>query len=173
MTNMNAIFERKSVRKYTEEKLTTDQLEMLARAGMAAPSAANRQPWAFVLIDDQSLIEGLSMAMPYAHFGAKAPAVIVVCGDLNKTFPGELSDYWIQDCSAASQNILLQAEDMGLGATWTAVYPETDRIDAARKLLNLPEHLVPLNIIPVGYPAGNAKSKDNYKAENIIYNRVK
>ncbi len=95
MTNVNAIFERKSVRKYTEEILTTDQLQMFARTGMAAPSAANRQSWAFVLIDDQSLIKELSMAMPYAHFGAKAPVVIVVCGDLNKTFPDELTDYWI------------------------------------------------------------------------------
>lgn len=171
--NMNAIFKRKSVRKYTEEKLTTEQLDMLARAGMAAPSAANRQPWAFVLIDDKALIEELSMAMPYAHFGAKAPAAIVVCGDLNKSYPAELSDYWIQDCSAASQNILLQAEEMGLGATWTAVYPETDRIDATKKLLNLPEHLIPLNLIPVGYPAGDVKAKDNYKPENIFYNRVK
>jgi len=96
---------------------------------------------------------------------------IVVCGDLTKSLNGELGQYWMLDCSAASENLLLAAEALGLGAVWTAVYPEEQRIENVRAVLSLPEYIVPFNLIPIGYPQRNEEPKDKFKQENIHYNQ--
>ncbi len=168
---MDAIFTRRSVRKYTNRKVSREDLELICRAGMQAPSAVNRQPWAFIIIDDHSLLVQLAEIMPYAKMTRDASAAIIVCGNRNTTYPSGQMDYWIFDCSAATENMLLQVESMGLGAVWTAVFPEEDRVNKLRQLLNIPEHLVPLNLCPIGYPAVKVKPHNNYDETKLFYNR--
>lgn len=163
------IHERKSVRHFTNEKVSDDQLEVLLRAGMAAPTAVNKQPWAFIAITDKEILSKLEADLPYAKMLSQASAAIVVCGDLNKAI--KVDDYWIQDCSAATQNILLAAESIGIGAVWTGVYPREERIETVKQVLNLPEHIVPLNVIPIGYPTGEDTPKDKWKPENVSWRK--
>lgn len=165
------IHERKSVRQYTSEKPSPFQLETLLRAGMAAPTAKNSQPWEFVLINDQEILTQLANALPYAKMLTQVSAAIVVCGNLNLSLGEAEDNYWVQDCSAATQNILLAAESIGLGAVWTGVHPRKEREEAVRKTLNMPAHLVPFNVIPVGYPVGKEKAKDKWKPERIHNNK--
>lgn len=165
------IFARKSVRAYTPKTVEKEKVDMLVRAAMAAPTAVNKQPWAFVVVDDRDVLNKLAQELPYAKMAAQAPVAIIVCGDLSKALHGETDEYWMLDCSAASENLLLAAESMGLGAVWTAVYPETDRMEKVRTVLSLPEHIVPFNLIPVGYPQHREEAKEKYKEENIHYNK--
>ena len=168
---LEVIHQRKSVRNYTDAKVSKEQLEVLAKAGMAAPTAVYKQPWAFITIDDRETLDSLGANLPYAKMLKKANAAIVVCGDLNKALEAWEQEFWIQDCSAATQNILLAAESMGLGAVWTAAYPAKDRMATVRNILELPEHIIPLNVIPVGYPTGIEKPKDKWKPENLHWNK--
>jgi nitroreductase len=161
------IFNRKSIRKYTSEKVSKEQLETLVKAGMSAPSALNIQPWAFVAIDERSILDTLSRRLPYAKMLSQAQAAIVVCGDLGRADDDWQRDYWIQDCSAASENILLAATAMGLGSVWTAVYADLERIATVKEILKLPDHIIPLNVIPLGYPDGEFKPMDKWKPENL------
>jgi nitroreductase len=167
---MANIFQRKSVREYTGKPAGREQLVDLVKAGMAAPTARNRQPWQFVVVVEKEPLAKLAAGLPYAKMLASAGAAIVVCGDLDIARAGETEDLWMQDCSAATQNILLAAESMGLGAVWTAAYPYEDRMKAVVDVLNLPQHIVPLNVIPVGYPVGNEKPKDKWKPERLHWN---
>lgn len=148
-----------------------EKVDLLVKAAMAAPTAVNKQPWAFVVVDDRTVLDKLAAELPYAKMTAQAPLAIVVCGDLSKALNGEKDRYWMLDCSAASENLLLAAESMGLGAVWTAVYPENDRIAKVRSVLSLPDHIIPFNLIPVGYPQHREESKDKFKTENIHYNK--
>ncbi|WP_171593551.1 nitroreductase family protein [Marinifilum caeruleilacunae] len=168
---LEIIHQRKSVRNYTDEKVSKEQLENLVKAGMAAPTAVNKQPWAFIAIDDRSTLDQLGDALPYAKMTKKASAAIIVCGDLSKALQDWEQEFWIQDCSAATQNILLAAESMGLGAVWTAAYPAKDRMASVVEILQLPEHIVPLNVIPIGYPTGVEKPKDKWKPENLHWQK--
>ena len=119
----------------------------------------------------RKVLDKLAAELPYAKMTAQAPLAIVVCGDLSKALNGETDRYWMLDCSAASENLLLAAESMGLGAVWTAVYPENDRIAKVRSVLSLPDHIIPFNLIPVGYPQHREEAKDKFKTENIHYNK--
>ena len=170
-TAIENIFARKSVRAYAPQPIEKEKMELLVRAAMAAPSAVNKQPWAFIIINDRTILDKLAEKLPYAKMAAQAPAAIVICGDLSKTLHGETDKYWMLDCSAASENLLLAAESMGLGAVWTAVYPEPDRMEKVRQVLSLPEHIIPFNLIPVGYPQHKEEAKDKFKKENIHYNK--
>ena len=165
------IMARKSVRSYTSRPVEKEKVDIMLKAAMAAPSAVNKQPWAFIVIDDRDVLNKLAEVLPYAKMSAEAPMAIVVCGDLSKALNGEKDRYWMLDCSAASENLLLAAESMGLGAVWTAVYPENDRIAKVRSVLSLPDHIIPFNLIPVGYPQHREESKDKFKTENIHYNK--
>lgn len=167
---LNTIFNRKSVRKYTQVPPKNEQLELLVRAAMAAPTARNLQPWAFVIVTETELLKKLEDGLPYAKMLTQAGACIIVCGVPEKGFQ-ELTDYWVQDCSAATQNILLAAEAINLGAVWTGVYPRPERIDVVKKTLNMPDNFIPLNLIVVGNPIGNEKVKDKFKPENIYRNK--
>ena len=170
-TAIENIFARKSVRTYTPQPIEKEKVDLLVKAAMAAPTAVNKQPWAFVVVDDRKVLDELAAELPYAKMTAQAPLAIVVCGDLSKALNGETDRYWMLDCSAASENLLLAAESMGLGAVWTAVYPENDRIAKVRSVLSLPDHIIPFNLIPVGYPQHREESKDKFKTENIHYNK--
>ncbi len=161
------IYERKSVRSFTGEPVSREMLTELVRAGMAAPTARNRQPWQFVVISEKPAMLSLAEKLPYAKMLASAGAAIIVCGDLEIARAGDTESMWMLDCSAATQNILLAAESMGLGAVWTAAFPYADRIAAVNEVVMLPEYVVPLCVIPVGRPTGTDRPKDKWKPERL------
>ncbi len=168
---LTVIHQRKSVRQYKPEPVTEKQIDILIRAAMAAPTAADKRPWSFIVVTDRAQLDALAEGLPYAKMLKQAPAAIIVCGVLEKCLPGEEAAFWIQDCSVASQNILLAAEAIGLGAVWTAVYPMKDREAHVRKILQIPEGVIPLNVIPFGHPVGIEKPKNKYDAANIHQNK--
>lgn len=168
---LNNIATRVSVRSYLDKPIEEAKIEQLLRAGMAAPTAMNKQPWHFVVITERTQLEALAGSNPHAGMLAKAPLAIAVCGDMNKAIEGPARDFWIQDCSAATENILLAAHALGLGAVWTGAYPSQERCQTIAEVLGLPETLIPLNIIIIGYPNGTNEPKDKWKPENISYNR--
>ncbi|WP_136809034.1 nitroreductase family protein [Desulfosediminicola flagellatus] len=167
---INVILKRGSVRNYTEQTVYAEQLELLARAAMAAPSAANKQPWEFIIITDHEKLNELAEKLPYTKMTKKASAAMVVCGNINRALADWEQDFWIQDCSAATQNILLAAEDIGLGAVWTGVYPSEERVKIVSEILALPKHLIPLNLIPVGYPVTPLKYLEKFDPTRIHWN---
>ena len=164
---LKTIFSRKSVRTYTDAAVSKDQLTLLVKAGMAAPTACYARPWDFIIITDKECLKKLADALPTSKSAEKAAAAIVVTGDLNRQCKGKDASYWMLDCSAASENILLAAESMGLGAVWTAVFPEADRIALVRNILGIPEGVVPLNIICIGVPNAKDTAKDKFDAKLI------
>lgn len=164
------IMTRASIRDFTRMPIPTDTLDLLVKAGMAAPSAMNKQPWAFIVINQKSMLDSLRAVHPYSNLKT-ATAAIVVCGDLSKAPEGNENGYWVQDCSAASENILLAAHAYGLGAVWCGVYPNPEVLPAVSKVLGVPENIIPLNIITLGHPAENPAPKDKFKKENIHYQR--
>lgn len=167
---MDIILQRKSVRNYIDKKVTKGQLDNLMRAGMAAPTAIDSRPWAFVAVTDRKKLDKLSV-MPYCGMLKYASAAILVCGDSSKFIQGPYQDFWIQDCSAATQNILLAAEDMGLGAVWLGGHPVLDRMDLMRQVLEVPEGIIPFSLISIGYPAGTERPKDKYTKDNIHWEK--
>lgn len=170
-STLQTIFERKSVRNYKTDPVEKEKLETIVKAGMAAPTARDRRPWEFVIIDDREILDKLAEGLPYAKMAKQASAGIIVAGDLEKQAGGPDSTYWIMDCSAAIQNMLLAVEHLGLGAVWTALYPNQDRIDVAKSVINFPEHIMPLAFIPIGVPVGDETPKDKYNEEQIHWNK--
>ncbi|MCD8303786.1 MAG: nitroreductase family protein [Prevotellaceae bacterium] len=164
---LTAIATRTSVRAYTPEEVGRDTVETLLRAAMAAPTAGNLQPWRFVVITDRAILDSVPRRIDTARMLASAPLAIVVCGDLGSTFEGEGQDYWVQDASAATENLLLAAHALGLGAVWCGVHPIEERVTFMRELLRLPPNLVPLNIIAIGHPDEQPEPKDKWKPGNI------
>jgi nitroreductase len=164
---LNVIYTRRSVRKFTGEKVKEEDLAAILRAGMSAPSAVNVQPWAFVAVTDRDILNELCKSLPYAKMLDKAGAAIIVCGipDKDDTYAKQ---YWVMDCSLASGNILLAAHALGYGAVWTAVYVDSDRVRSVRRILSIPENIIPLNVIPIGIPADrDGKPVDKFRRENI------
>ena len=164
------IMTRVSVRDFTGEKISEAQLDTLLRAAMAAPSAINKQPWAFIVVTDDAKIAALGEALPYSRCSNKPAVAIIPCGDLSKAIEGEMANFWINDVSAATENLLLAAHAMGLGAVWTGLHPDMNRAKMVQEMLGLPEHIIPLCVVPVGVPAEQPEIKDKFKPENIHYN---
>ena len=158
---------RKSVRNFTGEPVTKACLLALLKAGMAAPSARNRQPLAFVAVKERKILDALGEGLPYTKMLFKAGACIVVCGDTTVDLQKGANDLWYQDAAAATENILLAVEAMGLGAVWSALYPYPERENHVRKLVKLPPTVTPFSIIPIGHPTGQDQPKDKFKAEKI------
>ena len=167
---INNIMTRVSVREFTGEKISEAQLDTLLRAAMAAPSAINKQPWAFIVVTDEAKIAALGKALPYSRCSNKPAVAIIPCGDLSKAIEGDMANFWINDVSAATENLLLAAHAMGLGAVWTGLHPDMSRAKMVQEMLGLPEHIIPLCVVPVGVPAEQPEIKDKYKPENIHYN---
>lgn len=159
------ILQRKSVRTYEDRAVEKEKIDSLIRAGMAAPSSRDRRPWEFVIVTDREKLNRMSEGLPYAKMLRSTHQAIIVCGDTVKS-----DNAWFLDCSAAAQNILIAAQSLGLGAVWTAAFPYPDRIQVVREVLSLPEHIIPLNVIPFGYPAGNKQAKDKFNEEQIHWN---
>jgi nitroreductase len=168
---LSVIAQRKSVRHFTDQPLTAEQCEILLRAAMSAPSAKNTQPWEFIVITERAMLDALGEKLPYAKMLLQAPAAIIVCGNVSK-FTTESSLNWVVDCAAATENLLLAAEAIGLATVWTASFPYPERIAAVRELFkNMPEEVIPLAVIPVGYAAKEEKAKDKWHPEKIHYNQ--
>ncbi|EQB88005.1 nitroreductase [Clostridium punense] len=165
---MNSILKRRSIRKYKDIKVSDEFVEDLLRAAMAAPSAGNEQPWEFVVLRDKEVMKRITEIHPYSKMLLNSDVAIVICGDEEKeVFKG----YWVQDCSAATENILLAAQDMGLGAVWLGVYPIADRVEKIKELLGLPDNVIPLSIVPVGYPDEEKTPADRFDKTRIHLNR--
>jgi nitroreductase len=168
MDALEAILTRRSVRKYDSRPVADELVTELLRAAMAAPSAGNQQPWHFIVVRDRALLDGIADFHPYGAMTRQAALAIVVCADLRlEQRPG----FWVQDCSAATQNLLLAAHARGLGAVWLGVHPRPERVEATRALFSLPEHVVPLAIVPLGYPAETPSPTDRYDPRRVHLDR--
>ena len=167
---INCMRTRVSVRAFTGEKISEEQIQTLLQCAMAAPSAMNHQPWAFIVVTEDSILAQLGQEFPYSRCDQKPACAIIPCGDLTKAIKGS-EDFWINDVSAATENILLAAHAMGLGAVWTGLHPNMERATAAQQLLGLPEYIIPLCIVPVGVPAEQPEIKDKWNTDNIHYNK--
>ena len=163
------IMSRKSVRKFLDEPVPNDVLESVLKAGMAAPSAMNRQPWAIEVVNDKEILNGLSAMLPYGRLET-APVAIIVCGDMSKTLEGDARDFWVIDCSMMAENILLAAHSHGLGAVFTGAWPTKERGDKVKEYLGMPENYEVLGVIPMGYPAENPEPKDKWNPDAVHYN---
>ncbi len=168
---IETIMTRTSVRSYTDKEVTKEQMDTLLRAAMSAPTAVNKQPWRFVVIDDRAILDSIAANFPSMTMAKKASNAVIMCGDLSATLEGEGQQYWVQDVSAATENLLLAAHGMGLGAVWCGIYPISARVAQFSEMLSLPENIVPMACVCIGYPAGEHAPKDKWKPENIHYNR--
>ena len=165
---MQAILTRRSIRKYTGQAVPEDVVEQLLRAAMAAPSARNEQPWQFVVVRDRRQLEAIAGASPYAGMTRGAQVAVVICADLTReTSPG----YFSQDCSAATENLLIAANALGLGAVWLGFYPRDERIAALKQILGTPDTVIPFAVVPVGYPAENPGPADRFDRSRIHLDR--
>ncbi len=170
MDILEGIFTRRSIRQYQPTPVSDELLDKILAAGMAAPSAGNQQPWQFIIIRKRDLLDRIPSISPYADMVKQVSTAILVCGDLSlERFKG----YWMQDCCAAVENILLAAHGVGLGAVWTAVYPESSRIEGFRELVGLPEHVIPLALVPIGYPNTPPGSVNRFNRTRIHYDKWK
>jgi len=163
---MKSIFNRRSIRKYTSQAVTDSQIQQLLKAAMAAPSAGNEQPWEFIVLRDRKTLNAIPKFHPYSLMLYEASVAILVCGDLSRE---KYTGYWVQDCAAATENMLLAAVELGLGAVWLGVYPIEERVAAMRKLLNIPETVVPFSLVSIGYPAEQQQPSDRFDASRIHY----
>jgi nitroreductase len=165
---METILTRRSIRKYTDQPVTDGLITALLRAAMAAPSAGNQQPWQFVVVREQAVLDVVASANPYGGMAREAPVAVIVCGDLEReTRP----DFWVQDCSAATQNLLLAAHDAGLGAVWCGTYPREERMGPIATVLGLPDRIIPFAVIPMGYPAEHPAPVDRYDPARVHVDR--
>jgi nitroreductase len=167
---LDVIYTRRSVRSFTGEAVAREDLMKILRAGMSAPSAVNIQPWSFVAVTKRETLDELCDRLPYAKMLDKAGTAIVVCGipDKDAAYSGK---YWVMDCSAATENILLAAHALGLGAVWTAVHPDEEKVANVRKILSIPQNIIPLNVIPIGVPKGKGTVIDKFREENIHWEK--
>lgn len=168
METIKAIMTRRSVRQYSGKPVTKAQITKLLKAAMNAPSARNQQAWQFVVITKREMLEAVTLVHPFAQMLKTASCAITVCGDLRaEQSPG----YWVQDCSAAIQNILLAAHAMGLGAVWLGVHPRRPRVKGVQKLLKLPAKVVPLGIVSLGYPVKRIKPATRFAPQKIHFEK--
>jgi nitroreductase len=168
MDLLEAIHTRRSIRKYQDRPVPQELIKELLAGAMSAPSAGNAQPWHFLVITDSELLDKVPSINPYAAMAKSAPLAILICADLSlEKYPGN----WVLDCAAAVQNLLLAAHAGGLGAVWTGIYPDEDRMEGFRQLLSLPENIVAHTLVPLGYPSQQSSREDRYKEERVHFNR--
>ena len=165
---MKEIFERRSTRKYTDEDVPDESIKELLKAAMAAPSAGNQQTWDLIIVKNRMALNEIPKFHPNAPMLAKAHAAIIVCGVPEREV--KYSGYWVQDCSA-TENILIEAQYLGLGAVWLGIYPHEERISKLRELLEIPENIKPLSIISIGYPAKTKEVSQRFDEKKIHFEK--
>jgi len=161
---MEAILSRRSVRKYTSEPVSDDVVKELLRGAMSAPSAGNERPWHFVVIRDRKTMGEIQKFHPFARMLDEAPVAILVCGDQSLE---KYRGFWVQDCSAATENILIAVQSMGLGAVWLGLYPIKERVEGMRRLLGIPENVIPLSLVSIGHPVEKKTASDRYDESRV------
>ncbi len=168
METLEAILTRRSIREYTPQAVPGELVQELMAAAMQAPSACNQQPWQFIVVTDREQLNALAGVLPFAQMLKTAPLGVAVCVDLEIA---QYPEFWVEDCSAATQNLLLAAHDRGLGAVWTAVYPAEDRMAGVKQILGLPDQVITLCMVPIGYPAARPEPPDRrYDKTRVHYN---
>jgi len=167
MDAMQAILTRRSIRRYTEDAITPGMVTELLKAAMSAPTAAN-EPWDFVVIRDRNTFDGVRKFHPHAEMLKQAQVGILVCADPTRE---TLKGRWPLDCAAATENILIAANALGLGACWVGIYPVEERMVGLRGLLAIPDHVIPLSMVSLGYPAEKKKPPDRFRPERIHHDR--
>lgn len=167
MEALEAILTRRSIRKYESKPVPPDVIDKLLEAAMAAPSSMNLQPWRFVVINDHAVLDKIPEIHPHAKMLKEAPLAILVCADTNAQ---DMEGYWVQDCSAATQNILLAAHAVGLGAVWLGIFPRNERMEGITGLTGLPDDIKPVTLISIGYPAEVKSPSDRYNSSFVHYN---
>ncbi len=167
MDALTALYSRKSIRLYTDKHIGRETVVELLRAAMSAPSAGNERPWHFIILSDRSILNQIPLFHPYAAMLKHASVAILVCADITLE---RHKGYWVLDCSAATENILVAAHAKGLGAVWCGVYPTEDRVANMKKLLGLPEQIVPFSLIPLGFPAEIKHAGDRFDESRVHEN---
>jgi nitroreductase len=164
METYEAILTRRSIRAYTDQPVSDELIHKLLVAAMSAPSAGNGQPWQFIVTTERSLFDALADLLPFGKMLKQAPLAITVCGDAKGS---TREGYWVQDCSAATENLLLAAHALGLGGVWLGVYPQEDRVAGVRTILRIPERITPLCVLSIGYPLEPGGPVERYRAERV------
>lgn len=163
------IYSRRSIRSYTDEKVPEELLIEVVKAGTSAPTAANCQPWEFIIINDEGILQDLRRSCVFARYNA--PAAVVVCGNLQLAFKGKGKEFWVQDCSAAIENMLISALGYDLGTVWIGIYPIEAHVNTIRKILDIPEYAVPLGIVYIGYPAETKEPRTRYNEKRVYWQK--
>lgn len=168
MDTLEAIYTRRSIRKYKKKIISDEILQKLLRAAFHAPSAGNQQPWHFIILNDRKILNVIPTFHPSGKMLTEADKAILLCGDL---YLEKFKGYWMIDCAAAAENILLAAHSLGIGACWLGLYPREGRVTAMRKLLSLPTHIIPFALISLGYPAEIKPGEERYNTSRIHQNK--
>jgi len=163
---MDTIYKRRSIRKFRDGEIDQKKIEKIIRAGMNAPSAGNEQPWHFIVVRDRGKLEAITKVHPHSSMLRGADVAILLCGDITLE---QYEGFWVQDCSAAAENMLLEITDMGLGSVWLGVYPIRERIDGVREIFALPENIFPFAVFPVGYPGEEKKENNRFDPARIHF----
>lgn len=166
---LDLIFKRRSIRIYDRKKLEKETITKLLQAAMAAPSASNSRPWEFVVVTDNDILDKMRGKLKYGNYNA--PAAMVICGNIAIAQNESAIRYWVQDCSAATENLLLAAAGLGLGTCWVASYPKEDVMAMLRDTLEIPEDVFPLNVIFVGYPAEEKAPRTQYDESRVHWEK--
>jgi nitroreductase len=164
--HLDAIFARRSIRQYTGKPVSKTQITKLLEAGMAAPSSKDRKPWHFVVIEDRATLDRLAETHPHGKMLSTAAAAIAVCGDTNISL-----DFWIQDCAAATENILVAVAGLGLGAVWLGCHPREERVSAIREVLAIPGNIGILSLISIGHPGESKEPRTQYNEERVHHEK--
>lgn len=168
MDAIEAILTRRSIRKYIKKPISEKDIEDLLESAMSAPSAGNEQPWHFIVISDPKILKEIPSFHNHAQMLNEASVAILVCNDKSLEKHGEM---WIQDCSAATENMLIAVNAKGLGAVWLGIYPREERINGMRKLLSIPDHIIPFSLISIGYPGEQKPSANRYDVSRVHKNK--
>ena len=168
MDALECIHTRRSIRKYLDKEVSDELIEKILRAGMIAPSAANQQPWHFIVIKDRKILDSFPKMHKYTAMCKTAQAAIIVCAD---TSPSEFKQFWPQDCAACTQNMLLAIHDLGLGGVWVGLYPREEYIKTFSESFKLPKNIIPFSLIPIGYPAVGSTRQDRYNKDRVHNDR--
>ncbi|XXJ18209.1 nitroreductase family protein [Desulfovibrio caledoniensis] len=167
MDTLEALRTRRSIRKFIDKPVPDEMVTQILEAAMMAPSAGNGQPWQFIVVNERKRLDAMVDLHPYVKMVLQAQVGVIVCGDLSKEkYPG----YWVQDCAAAMENMLLAVHALGLGAVWTGIYPKEDRVTGYRAMFNIPDHVIPLGFAPIGWPAQQPKSESRFNPKRVHYN---
>jgi nitroreductase len=163
---LSAFWGRRSIRVYSSRSVPDEMVSDLLHAAMAAPSAAGGDPWRFIVVRDSDMLRRIAAALPHGRMLSSAAAGIVVCGDQAAAHDRQLS-YLLQDCAAATENLLLAAHLLGLGACWLGVHPRESRIAALRTLLGIPQAVVPVCVVALGYAAERKEPRTRFRSEHV------